>query len=310
MMMLMPHRSRCPFLNLVILLCVLLVGSVTPQEILTPQPPPQLNGLHLDITILVESFGFVNVQEDESDGGLTYSGFLVDVLKAIALPIRANFTYTFHSPSGFGSKCPQRPAAPYPKAYWHDFGCGEGDVIDSPLLNNYTTDMYVGAFYITPERQRVTQFTIPFYPPTTGTLAMVGTATGIRTFDDYVQQQEQGLQGPACVAANTQYAKFVRKTFPTMKLVEIIPGSPLYPPMVNGTCDVMIVGRPFAASFVFKMSRDGTCKAREDKVRECRVVVSTATSALEKIEGHFRFCVSSRLRLNTSFLTAILIVPR
>jgi hypothetical protein len=262
-----------------------------------------LNGRHLDITILVESFGFVNVQvEDESEDGsssnLTYSGFMVDALKAIALPTRGNFTYTFHPPSGLGSKCAPLPTAtatqpqqPYSKAYWHDFGCGEGDVIDSPLVNNYTTDMYVGVFYITPERQRTTHFTIPLYPPTTGTLAMVGTATNIRNFDDYVQQQEQGLQGPACVAANTQYAKFVRKTFPTMKLVDLTPGLPWYPPMLNGTCDVMITGRPFATSFVLKMSRDGTCQAREDKVsatqkKEYRVATTTIVpSTKNKIQG-------------------------
>ena len=226
-----------------------------------PQPSvPQLNGRHFEITIVPDLKGFVDLVEHEN-GTLTYSGFLLDTLRALAREERANFTYSFRTPSGYGSLCMEEPEEPYPRDVWGHYACAQSDVTDLPHTQ-YTTDMYLGAFYITPERQLLNHFTIPLFPPTTGTQAMVGTATNIRDFDDFVRQQKVGKQGPACVLGNTAYSSFVRQIFPTIELVDIFGGDDAWhQAFVDKTCDVIIIGYPFATNFVLSMSRSDRCQA-------------------------------------------------
>jgi ABC-type amino acid transport substrate-binding protein len=239
---------------------------------------PQLHGRRLQITVVPDDLGLVDAAtdpDDDDDGVITYSGFFIEVLKALAKPDRANFTYEFKTPSGFGSLCPERlipgvgggNADPYPAKYRRDWGCAQSDVTDLPKTN-YTTDMYLGAFYVTPERQRLNHFTIPS-PLTTGTQAMVGTATHIINFEDLVRQQQEGTQGPACAIKDTAYIEFVKETFPTMELVEVDPGTKIYESLNDGSsCDVFILGHSFASSFVSKMSKTNRCTTDEGKVHK------------------------------------------
>jgi ABC-type amino acid transport substrate-binding protein len=225
--------------------------------------PPQLNGKHLDITVVADQHGFVNEVEDEN-GSVSYFGFVIDVLEALASPNRANFTYTLKSPSGHGSLCPYKPLKPYPREFSQLYNCAQSDVTDLPPTN-FTTDMYIGAFYITPERQLLNQFTVPLYPPTTGTQTMFGTATNIRNFEDLVVQQNAGQQAPACVLAGTAYSVFLQETFPTLKVLEIAPSGE-FPSMQDLPCDIFIIDYPMAASIVLEHSRKNQCQVK-GKVR-------------------------------------------
>jgi hypothetical protein len=179
------------------------------------EPLPHLNGADFRITALQEH-GFLDIQ-DEDDGTVSFSGYLIDMLDAIAQPNRANFTYTLLPPSGFGSLCVPRlnettVDKAYDKIYRTQYNCGASDVNDLPVMSDdYSTDMYLGLYYVTPSRQLQNQFTIPFVPPFFGTLAMFGTATGIPTFEALVQQQAEGSQPPACAPAGTALLTFVEE---------------------------------------------------------------------------------------------------
>lgn len=114
-------------------------------------PSPKLSGQHFRISV-VESSNNTNVQQDEETGEITYSGYLIDILREIAREDRANFTYEILPPSGFGSGCgPGRLNYTHgsDKAYSPDFrlfwSCAESDVNDRPKTN-YTTDMYWGKY--------------------------------------------------------------------------------------------------------------------------------------------------------------------
>ena len=241
--------------------------------------PPQLNGRHFNITIIPDTRGFVDfvehVDEETGKSTATYSGYLIDILEAISNEQRANFTYSFKTPSGYGSRCStttggESPEEPYLRKYWGYYECATSDVTDVPHTQ-YTTDMYVGTFYVTPERQLLNQFTIPFFPPTTGTQVLVGTATNIHNIHDFVQKQEQGEQRPACVVGNTAYSKFVRQIFPTLQLIELMGGDDIWHQALSDrTCDVVVVGYPFATSFVKSMANTNRCYAN-NMVRILRI---------------------------------------
>jgi ABC-type amino acid transport substrate-binding protein len=262
----------------------------------SPPPPPQLNGTKFLVTVVEES-GFVDVVErttttptsdDGSDEDTTtttrsggqhqhkeFSGYLIQVMKAMADPSRANMTLEFRTPSGMTSLCKERGCGappedhgisqfyqqpPYAKECHGNYGCGTSDVTDVPTTN-YTTDMYLSLFYITPARQLQNQFSIPFYPPQTGTLTMVGTATRIRSLSDLVEQQVSGQHTlPACVKAGAAYPYFLQETFPQLRMVDCLPTEEgMIQAMQEGVCDVIIVDHPVATHFVLSQSLQGMC---------------------------------------------------
>jgi signal transduction histidine kinase len=205
---------------------ILVVGvSFQGQDYLSP---PQLNGEHFRITAVQEN-GFLDIQNDDKNGQVTFSGYLVDMMKSISKPERANFTYTLLPPSGTGSACvPRIDHDNVTDGFYHDryrtqYNCGAADVNDSTIYGNttpYSTDMYLGMFYVNPTRQLLNHFTVPFLPPFSGTLAvsgrgdlldhfcrlpltpcpvfylpqMFGTATHLDNFTHLVQQQQQQQQ--------------------------------------------------------------------------------------------------------------------
>jgi hypothetical protein len=274
--------------------------------------PPQLNGAKFRVTV-VKDPGFVEVMESSPDiddeRELLFSGYLVQVMKTMADPTRANMTLEFVTPSGMTSNChapgcgapllaeyeedgannasvrqQHQQQLPYSTECYSNYGCATTDVTDVPHTN-YTTDMYLGLFYVTPARQLQNQFSIPLYPPTTGTLTMVGTATGIRDVEDLVQQQLAGQQGPACVRADTAYPAFLQESFPQLQMVDCLGTEEgTQQCFRDGTCDVAIVDHPVATHFVLSQSLQGACTIN-DKVG----VVDYGPASIESF--HFLLCL-------------------
>ena len=237
--------------------------------------PPRLSGQHFKITV-VEQSGFVdfNRNSNSNNNGVTFSGYAIDIIKAIASPTRANFTYELVSSSGYGEMCSPRlektngtstsPDA-YSEVYWNQFGCGQADVNDLPRSET-STDMYLSSYYVTPERQMANQFTIPYAPPYLGTQGMIGTATNIKNIDDFVKQQEEGKQEAACVKKGDAYIAFLKSAFHTIKLVEIDTGNgtPVYDAFncAEGQevcCDVLIIDSPDAKQWVNQFLMKNMC---------------------------------------------------
>ena len=230
---------------------------------------PQLNGAHFRITVAADQVGFVNVADTPT--GVAIDGYFIDVLEALSRPERANFTYELKTPSGHGSLCGSSGATskdaqntnsstrPYSGMYYHNYPCGQSDVTDVPLSDR-STDFYTGLFYVTSERLRQNQVTIPLYPPITGTLAMVGTATRIRSIGEYVAQQNKGRRGPVCVVKDTVYPEFLRETFPTIQMEAIGPSYDEFDgALKDKTCDVIVVDHPIATSYVVLRSQLDEC---------------------------------------------------
>ena len=139
------------------------------------------------------------------------------------------------------------------------YGCATSDVNDVPHTE-YTTDMYLGLFYVTPARQLLNHFTMPLFPPTTGTLTMVGTATRVRDIEELVQQQKAGKQKPACVIENTAYRSFLQKSYPSIQMVDVQSyNHKLTEALRDGTCDVIIVDHPVATQFVLERAQTNDC---------------------------------------------------
>ena len=160
------------------------VAAQTSPSVPLP-PPPQLNGRHLRITALEEG-DLLNVVEPSevpedghkgtvvTSGGLSFSGFLIDMIDALAT--RANFTYDLLTPSGLGADCePQLESQEddrlYSTRYRSQYNCGTNDVNDLGV-----TSAFLGMFYISPSRQLRNFFTIPFVPPHKGTLMLFSVA--------------------------------------------------------------------------------------------------------------------------------------
>lgn len=229
---------------------------------------PQLNGQHFRITA-VEEKGFLDV-DTSPEGKPVFSGFLIDMLTAVAKPERANFTYTLLPPSGYGEMCSPRLNASNPSArnteyspeYRTQYNCGASDVNDRPL-SNFSTDMYLGMYYVSPYRQLRNQFTIPFVPPFTGTLAMFGTATGIPSFESLVEQQSEGLQPAACAPDGTALIQFVRDSFPGIQLKGFLGGEEdITKAFQDGTCEIYITDGPISTAFVLRRAQMDECSAR------------------------------------------------
>lgn len=229
-----------------------------------PPEPPQLNGAHFKITAVPENRGFVNYHEENN----SFGGYLVEVMHALAKPERCNFTFDLFTPSGFGSLCRtgggiqddrEEVVEPYESKFLKHYHCGQSDVTDLPFTN-YTTDFYLGLFYVTNERQLLNQFTIPIIPPMTGTLTMVGTATRVLSIPDFVEQQQLGRQLPACVLENTAYPDFLRRAYPSIQLVEVAGSFDVWNiALENRECDVVIVDHPIATSFVLYRFEQNSC---------------------------------------------------
>ena len=256
-------------------------------------PAPQLNGTHFKITVVVDDRGFVNYNETHD----IFDGYFIDVLHTLAKPEKGNFTFDLLTPSGYGSLCnddddddddddedkdkqqqqEQQLLGPYSRKYYEHYPCGESDVTDLPITN-YTTDMYLGLFYVTTQRQLSNQFTLPINPPVTGTLTMVGTAVRIDNIHDFVvkQQKQQQLQDfgggpnhhhqknkkmlPACVVENTAYQIFLERTYPSIEFVEVSGSFKSWnTALEDKLCDVIIVDHPLAASFVLFRHEQNSC---------------------------------------------------
>jgi hypothetical protein len=204
----------------------------------------------------------------------SFSGYLIDMLEAVARPDRANFNYTLLTPSGYGSACSPRlelnnstmgEQDEYGANYRTQYNCGTSDVNDAS--NSYSTDMYLGMYYVTPSRQLENQFTIPFNPPFSGTLAMFGTATGIPNFEALVEQQASGLQPAACAPAGTALIRFVEDSYPGIQIKGVFGGGDeIAQYLRNGTCEIYITDGPLASSFVLRLSQEGACKGADGKV--------------------------------------------
>ena len=132
------------------------IRSVQGRQGLQDADEPQLNGSYFRITV-VEERGFLDfdVRETTDVNGsisrnLTFSGYCIDLLNAIARPDRANFTFELIPPSGTGSLCEpmlnqsedELMASTFDPVYYTQYNCGQSEVTDVPSTN-YTTDMYL-----------------------------------------------------------------------------------------------------------------------------------------------------------------------
>jgi len=274
---------------------------------------PQLNGRHFTITALEEP-GFLDILDKKTSTAPTntdnrgssivyddkyfeehfeFSGYLIDMLAAIAQPHRANFTYTLKPPSGYGSMCVpslgrddgsdnQQHFQPYDKAFRTQYNCGASDVHDATTQDNTTlstsfnTDVYLGMYYVTPARQLINQFTIPFVPPFSGTLAMFGTATGIPNFEALLSAQQQksnntateqdDSQNMVCGPGGTALIESVAEAYPGLKIRGIFGDEQaIYQTFYNETCQVYITDGPIAAQFVLRRSRENQCFSKSGK---------------------------------------------
>jgi hypothetical protein len=226
--------------------------------------PPQLSGWHFRITVL-ETGSFLGIKETEDEGSLEFDGYLIEVIEALAAKNRANFTFDLLTPSGLGSSCePQLQSEQddnvYSSKYRQQYNCGTNDVND--IGGNFSTDMYLGMFYISPERQLRNDFTIPFVPPYKGTPGMYGTATGIRDIADLVEQQKQGKQPEAWLQGSTATLDYVQSIYPDLKIKAFF-GSQvdLDRELDNGNCEIFISDAPINAHEVLQRSQRGECIA-------------------------------------------------
>ena len=56
----------------------------------------------------------MDIHDDDDNGGLSYSGYLIELHQALAQPHWANFTCKLQPPGGSGSHCVPRLLAPPP----------------------------------------------------------------------------------------------------------------------------------------------------------------------------------------------------
>jgi hypothetical protein len=243
---------------------LLVLSSATATTNSTAQiDPPNLSGRHLRITVL-EAGSFLEINETE-DGSFEFGGYLIKLLKALAAESRANFTYDLLTPSGLGSSCePQLQSEQdedlYSSIYHRQYNCGTNDVND--VGANFSTDMYLGMFSISPERQLRNDFTIPFVPPLKGTPAMYGTATRVRDIADLVEQQKQGKKPEAWMHGSTATFDYVKSSFPDLKIIPFFGSQDeLDREIDDGNCEIVIVDAPVAANQVLRRSQRGGCLA-------------------------------------------------
>lgn len=228
-------------------------------------PAQDLGGQPFRITVLQEG-SFLHVEEDRNqyNNSLSFSGYLIDMVEALAK--RANFTYQLLTPSGFGSNCrPQLNTNTTEKAYGAQYRtqyhCGEEDV-NELRGSKYGTDIYLGMYYLSPERQSKNWFTVPFEPPFKGTPAMYGITTGVATISELVEQQALGNHPPACMAGSSATLDFVNQSHPGLQIQPFFGGEKeVYESMASGECPIHIFDAPIAAQFTLRRFRGGECLA-------------------------------------------------
>ena len=230
---------------------------------------PQLNGAHFRVTV-VEERGFVDFHGDQLDGSLSFSGYCIDLLNSIARPERANFTFELLPPSGTGSRCElaidptssvQGTPNLYDPLYYTHYNCGQSDVTDVPV-SNYTTDFYLSLFYITPTRQLLGKFSMPFAPPHSGRNIMFGTAVNIRNVEHFIELQKAGDQKAACMPIGAVNTEFVQRSYPDIQIMRIKgTHSAFYEALKSGQCQVIIFDHPVAARFVLELYQRDECIA-------------------------------------------------
>lgn len=220
-----------------------------------------MNGAHFRITVL-EEFGFLDVHP-RPDGTFRYSGYLIEIL--VSLSQRANFTYDLLPPSGLGSDCTPRvsdtnsteKALLYHAVYRTQYNCGANDVTER-YNSTEPTDIYLGMYYITPERQVQNQFTIPISPPYGG-LAMMGTAVNVPNFTTLSQRADIRT----CAPAGTALLDFVQSSFPGLQVDGLLGTGEedILAALQDGTCEVYIVDGPIATQFILRRSKENRCLA-------------------------------------------------
>ena len=264
----------------------------------TYEETPSLSGRHFRITC-VEHVGYLDIVED-SQGNLSFSGYLISILEELSREDRGNFTYELLPPSGFGSKCHNRlttissppnvnttstgnnsntnmiiipdeiSVMEHPEAYhsrnYGAFQCGESDVNDRPL-SGYSTDLYVSSFYITPDRLMSNHFTVPYSPPDRATLGMVGTATNILNIPDLAANNHK-YNYQICAFENTAYMDTLMVGFPTLDIkgisYAVLDLTILFD---DRSCDILIASYPELSPIIQYLYDNDECLANNGKVR-------------------------------------------
>jgi len=148
----------------------------------------------------------------------------------------------------------------YSNTYRDQYNCGQNDVNEIRENDLYKTDMYWSLYLITPPRQLLNQFTIPYVPPVSGAITMYGTAVKIKDFEDFIAKQKEGLQGPACSFESTALSKYLRVAFPGIKLIDVQNNNvALYQALRDGICDVIINTYVYAEDFISERYDLGEC---------------------------------------------------
>ena len=257
------------------------------------QTPTNLQGRHLRFTVVQEgTFLSIHSQTPNNNDNnkkkvptfqhgnttLWFDGYIIDMIQAVSE--RANFTYELRPPSGKGSDCTPPMTGDgnhdeedrlYHSDYYTQYNCGANDVTEfSPETstttndppNEWATDIYAGMFYISPQRQLQNWFTMPFSPPTQGTLVMYGTATQLERIQDLVQAQQDGrIPQAACVLGSTAVYQLLETAFPDLKLRPFFgqAQADIFESMYNGSCPVHIYDSPIAAKFVLHQFEKNQC---------------------------------------------------
>lgn len=266
-----------------IVLAVCLV-SCDRNSVSAESSPPELQGRHFRITAVEEGW-FLRIT-DRAGGGLDFSGYLIDMLQAIAIPSRGNFTFELRTPSGLGTACNPQVSDKsanldrmYAADYRTQYNCGANDVYEVTNANA-STDMYLGMFYVSTERQLVSRFTMPFAPPYKGTPAMVGTTTGVRDISELAERQSKGLEPPVCIGGSTALLDFVQNSFPSLTIQPFYGDEDdRYRVIRNGECPVHIMDAPLGAQFVLRRASEGNCLSEKEEVCLVRLFCTVAMIA-------------------------------
>lgn len=268
------RRQYCCHLVDWLFLVTLLLGWFIPL-----QASPHLGQQHFRVTVIVDD-SFLTLNNNSDSGIPPYGGYLVNMMTAIAE--RANFTVDFVPPSGFGKDCsPQLnatmldaddnsttdatpPDAGYGNQYFLQYNCGSDDVTELHGTP-YGTDMYLGMYYLTPDRQEQARHTVPFQPPRRGTLSFFGTATRIASLEDLIQQQQQGIQPAVCVLPSTATWKFLEVNVPTLRIQPFVRTS-FHEAMDSGECPIFIGAHPNVAEYIRRLSLQNRCSANNQPI--------------------------------------------
>eukprot|EP00934_Nitzschia_sp_Nitz4_P009048 Nitzschia sp. Nitz4//scaffold15_size197535//83649//88038//NITZ4_001578-RA/size197535-augustus-gene-0.208-mRNA-1//1//CDS//3329537715//9038//frame0 len=224
-----------------------------------------LTGHHFIVTGIVEP-GFL--ETDAS--GTEWEGYIYEMLSAVARA--ANFTFEMRPPSGVGSLCGHGgdvdPFTHYGQRYRTQYTCGQSDVNDQELRGTrFASDMYIGLYWITPDRLKKSLFSTAFKPPLSGAMTMFGVATGVSSLEDLIEQQKLGLQKPICIPQGAATVDFMRDSYPELEITEFVasPSYDLYTSMALGDCDIHVVDYPIATRFILNQYNDNACTVQGNK---------------------------------------------